>query len=270
MKPYWILRHHGSSSIRSLHHHPRSGLLAVGDDAGHVSLIDLRTLRPVWRWAPHSDSLLTVVIVGEDADHVVTHARDNSLKLWKLPRTPPSMVSSSEADSREPELVRTIGVNALNFSKCAIHQRLVAVPNALDAAYIDVLDLYTGVRLHEAIGRPDIKRAAGDRLPIVMSLHLLSDAAIAGYEDGWIKKWSLSTGDLLWQCRGHSESVMSISLCDESEPKFGMSVAADDRIAKFDLDTGSIRLTQTKTPGKASVVIAPAGRTFAVGGWDGS
>lgn len=108
-------------------------------------------------------------------------------------------------DETKPELVRTIGVNALNFSKCSYWNGKVAVPNALDAAYIDILDLQTGTREHEAIGRPDIKPSAGTRLPIVMSLHLLDDGVVAGYEDGYLKRWRLD-GELVWSTRGHSES----------------------------------------------------------------
>lgn len=52
--------------------------------------------------------------------------------------------------------------------------------------------------------------------------------------------------------------------------KFGVSVGADDRIARFDLLTGETQLLQAKTPGKASVAIAPDANTFVVGAWDGS
>lgn len=54
------------------------------------------------------------------------------------------------------------------------------------------------------------------------------------------------------------------------EKNFGISVGADDRIAHFDLTCGKVELLQTKNPGKASVVIAPDGKTFAVGQWDGA
>lgn len=265
MKPYWILRHHGSSSIRSLHF--AHNLLAVGDDAGHVSLVDLQTLRPKYRWAAHSDSVLTVLVVAPD--QVVSHARDNTLKLWRLPSKLPQFGAGAASETPTPEEVRSIGVNALNFSKCAYHDGMVAVPNALDAAYIDILGLHTGRRIHEAVGRPDIPPSTRNRLPIVMSLHLLPNAVVAGYEDGHVKSWSLSGDrDLLWQTKCHSESVMSIAIHPRSN--IGISVAADDRIARFDLDSGTPHLAQTKTPGKASTALAPDANTFAVGGWDGS
>ncbi len=156
MKPYWILRHHGSSSIRSLHHHRDHRLLGIGDDKGSVSLVDLKLLRARWRWDAHTDSILTVHIVSQH--QILTHARDNTLKLWTLPDTPPSFgaatQTSSDATSTTPTLIRTIGVNALNFSKCAYFDGKVAVPNALDAAYIDILDLNSGMRTHEAIADP--------------------------------------------------------------------------------------------------------------------
>ncbi|GAC96396.1 hypothetical protein PHSY_003976 [Pseudozyma hubeiensis SY62] len=270
-KPYWILRHHGSSSIRSLHH--AHGLLAIGDESGKASLVDLNTLRPRFFWTAHTDSILTVVIVN--SDQVITHARDNSLKLWKLPSAPASLGMSAligstsndkDPSTVSPELVRTIGVNALNFAKCSHLSSLLAVPNALDAAYIDILDLTNGHRTSEAVGRPDIKPPSRNRLPIVMSLHLLSpDELIVGYEDGYVKRWNAR--ELVWASRCHSESVMSVSISDRG---FGVSVGADDRVARFDLITGEVRLSQTRTAGKSSVEIAPDGETFLVGAWDGS
>ncbi|GAK63415.1 WD40 repeat-like protein [Moesziomyces antarcticus] len=233
MKPYWILRHHGSSSIRSLHHDHHS--LVVGDETGAVSIVDLHHLRPTVRWNAHTDSILTVISLG---DHVLTHSRDNNVHLWKLPHSPPAPGSLSQVEgAQEPQLIMSVGVNALNFSKCAYDDGRIAVPNALDAAYIDVIELPSGVRVVEAIGRPDIKRTAGSRMPIVMSLHLVAGGVVAGYEDG---------------------------------AQFGVSVGADDRIARFDLLSGETQLLQTKTPGKASVAIAPDANTFVVGAWDGS
>lgn len=270
-KPYWILRHHGSSSIRSLHH--AHGSLAIGDESGKASLVDLTALRPRFVWTAHTDSILTVVVV--DSDQVITHARDNSLKLWKLPPAHDSLGTSALIGSTSdddnpstatPELVRIIGVNALNFAKCSHLSSLVAVPNALDAAYIDILDLTNGHRTSEAVGRPDIKPSSRNRLPIVMSIHLLSpDELIAGYEDGYVKRWNAR--ELVWASRCHSESVMSVSISDRG---FGVSVGADDRIARFDLITGDVQLSQTRTAGKSSVEIAPDGETFVVGAWDGS
>ncbi|SPO23058.1 uncharacterized protein UTRI_01736 [Ustilago trichophora] len=267
MNPFWILRHHASSSIRSLHfsHH----LLAVGDDGGMVSFVDLHSLRPVFKWTAHKESILTVLVIAKN--QVVTHGRDNELKLWRLPNIPPSLGASSSTatEATTPELVRTIGVNALNFSRCSYNPSSgkIAVPNALDAAYIDILDLITGIRTHEAIGRPDIRPSAGNRLPIVMSLHLFEQEVIAGYEDGNVKKWNLD-GHLLWEAKCHSESVMSIAI--HKQGNFGISVGADDRIAHFDCNSGKTKLAQMKKSGKASTAIAPDGKSFAVGGWDGS
>ncbi|EST07555.1 WD40 repeat [Kalmanozyma brasiliensis GHG001] len=258
-KPFWILRHHGSSPIRSIHH--AHSLLAIGDDGGIVSLVNLVTFRPRFKWIAHTDSILTVLIVA--SDQVVTHARDNTLKLWHLPPTPPSLGLAES--SVEPELIREIGVNALNFARCSHHAGHIAVPHTLDAAYIDILDLHTGKRESEAIGRPDVKPTS--RLAIVMSLHLMKDdVVVAGYEDGWVKKWR--DGELMWSARCHSESVMSVAVCEKES--FGVSVGADDRIARFDLESGTVDWTRTRTPGKASVAISPDGKTVAVGGWDGS
>lgn len=178
-----------------------------------------------------------------------------------------------------------IGVNALNFASCSVDLALgtVAVPNALDPAYIDVLHLESGKRLHEAISRPDIlsykSRTTGGssaRQPIIMSLHLLGKGAnsiLAAYEDGFVARWSLD-GVQEWRTRCHSESVMATAISHGSgsntDPRFVVSVGADDRIAKVDVATGVLlRITTCATPGNASIAIAPNNTTFVVGGWDG-
>ncbi len=223
MKPYWILRHHGSSSIRSLHHDHHS--LVVGDETGAVSIVDLHHLRPTVRWNAHTDSILTVISLG---DHVLTHSRDNNVHLWKLPHSPPALGTLSQVEgAHEPQLIMSVGVNALNFSKCAYDDGRIAVPNALDAAYIDVIELPSGVRVVEAIGRPDVKRTAGSRMPIVMSLHLVAGGVVAGYEDGWVKRWSLD-GELVWQTRCHSES------CQYTHPSPAMVFATQSQLTICD------------------------------------
>ncbi|UTT94259.1 hypothetical protein NDA17_006203 [Ustilago hordei] len=271
-KPYWIIRHHGSTAIRSLSSHPSLNMLAAGDDCGLVSLSDLTNFRPRFKWKAHTDSILTVVILSRTC--LLTHSRDNTLKLWKLPS---SSCSSSwfgsgvrGVEERQPECVRMIAVNGLNFSKCSYRKGFVALPNTLDAAYIDVIDINTGIRTHEAIGKADISPSAF-RLPIVMSLHLTSNTVIAGYEDGWLKKWTLS-GSLLWQKRCHSEPLTCLDISQHLS--FGMSVAADDRLVRFSLhsqhDIYSPDMTRTNTPGHASIAIAPNGTSCALAAWNGS
>ncbi|PWZ00685.1 WD40 repeat-like protein [Testicularia cyperi] len=262
MKPFWVLRHHASASVRCLHYD--HGMLAVGDEQGQVSLVDLKTLRPRFSWKAHTDGLLTVIVLS--SSRVLTHGRDNNLHVWTLPDLS-DVDGTQDGQQAEPapSLVKTIGVNALNFASCSYRDGLIAVPNALDAAYIDILDLDSGIRTHEAISRPDIVRSSGQRLPIAMSLHLLQQSVLAGYEDGWVRRWSLD-GQLLWESRCHSESVMSTAICST----FGVSVGADDRIAKFDIKTGKTTIKETTAAGKATVAIAPNGQTCCVGGWDGS
>ncbi|SPC66826.1 uncharacterized protein UHOD_02347 [Ustilago sp. UG-2017b] len=269
-KPYWIIRHHGSTPIRSLSSHPTLNMLAAGDDCGQVSLLDLTSFRPRFKWKAHSDSILTVLVLSKTS--VLTHARDNTLKLWKLPSSSSPWLGTGvgRVEERQPECVRMIAVNGLNFSKCSYREGLVALPNTLDAAYIDILDLNTGIRTHEAIGKADISRSAS-RLPIVMSLHLTSNAVIAGYEDGWVKNWSLS-GILLWQQRCHSEPLTSLDISEHHS--FGISVAADDRLVRFSLhcqhDKHTPDMARTNTAGHASIVIAPNGKTCALAAWNGS
>lgn len=50
---------------------------------------------------------------------------------------------------------------------------------------------------------------------------------------------------------------------------FAVSVGADDRLVRYELDNGKTSIAQTKTSGHASITVRQDGRLVAIGGWDG-
>ncbi|KAK0533234.1 Astra associated protein 1 Asa1 [Tilletia horrida] len=146
-KPRWILRQHAPASIHALAFASASSgaLLLSGDSDGRVAITDLRSYRPRALWQAHTDIVLTV---AEHAGLVVTHGRDNLLKVWRpqgtssAHRVDPAASSDAPAEDASatlitapasgrgvelpiaanlmaslptPECVLTFDVNALNY-----------------------------------------------------------------------------------------------------------------------------------------------------------
>ncbi|GAB7362660.1 hypothetical protein MBLNU230_g2969t1 [Neophaeotheca triangularis] len=171
-QPTYTLRGH-TAQLHSLHFYsppslpsspPSSSrvLLFSGDADGWVVVWDLVTRRAVLVWRPHRGGVLGVGVWArrdegsgsgerEDADEgsgrgigdgwglrVVTHGRDNTLKVWELPASVTTSTTASntdldnqgfsttlptEDDTTEPKtpwLLHSLTVNALNFCSFAM------------------------------------------------------------------------------------------------------------------------------------------------------
>ncbi|PWN18895.1 hypothetical protein BCV69DRAFT_284517 [Microstroma glucosiphilum] len=218
----------------------QSRYLLIGDADGNVSLVDLTSYRAVAHWQAHKagTSILGVddwPYEGLDERYrrrgrrsskklrVVTHGRDNTLKIWSLivPSTS-ALGKTREAPLAEPNLLHTLQVNALNFCRFSLlpveagkgksrgqggadavgeestcegseEEAMLAVPHTLDSGYIDIYHLPSYTRLHTSIGSTSSataqRRVGGvTRAPIVMAMHLFrlcaQRAASVGDEEG--------------------------------------------------------------------------------------
>lgn len=80
-------------------------------------------------------------------------------------------------------------------------------------------------------------------------------------------------------CASHADVIFSpfipfsrlqvLALTVSPTFKFAVSVGADDRLVRYELDDGKTSTAQTKTSGHASITVRQDGRLMAVGGWDG-
>ncbi|PWN51452.1 WD40 repeat-like protein [Violaceomyces palustris] len=312
--PLWILRFHSPSPVHSVSLGSKHGLISCGDAQGRVSLTSISDYRPRFFWKAHNESILSAEIKDR---FIITHGRDNSIKVWRVSpsdsgslsqKAPPT--TGGELPSRMvenlplPELVKTLEVNSLNYCRFSFYplpaegersnlKGLIAVPNTLDAAFIDIYNIFSGRRLCEAIGKPSTPLAKRERPAILMSLKLFTFqdrselACLAAYEDGSLTLWSSDSSphDLLTQARAfswkvlwsekrHSEAVMAVDLSPKAE--FAISVSADDRLVRYSLDyprdeKPPVPLSRAVGhPGKASVAIRSDSKLIAVGGWDGN
>ncbi|CAD6896069.1 unnamed protein product [Tilletia laevis] len=216
-KPHWILRHHAPASIHALAFaSPKTLSSAVcllsGDGDGRVALTDLRSYRPRAFWQAHSDIILTV---AEHDGFLLTHGRDNTLKVWKergdalddeaaagrtdligqnaAVRVELPTAANLMASLPKPECILTLDVNALNYcsfallnhiptadlgspSQQAVQPFLLAVPHTIETAWIDIYEMPAKKRIFEAIGRPAVVDRS-NRPPILMAVHLFQKPA---------------------------------------------------------------------------------------------
>lgn len=300
--PIWILRHHAPSPIHALRlitlHDERSSpahaqtFVLAGDAQGRISLTALKDLRPRYFWQAHEQSILGLDIVQLDRQTCVmlSQGRDHKAHTFRLLATQTVSLnvlpSRIQQDLPVPELLFTLEINALNYCPISVMSKsdgaLVAVPHTLDSGYVDVLRLATKERIARAVGKADIQSSdsrASQRAPMCMTMHLMpaNDKGqlfrlLAGYEDGYVRLWSVEkggTGVLVWSERKHTESVMSS--CLSHDASVAVSVAADDRIVRYELAKGKqVHSVTCRSTGNASVVLREDDARIAVGGWDGA
>jgi ASTRA-associated protein 1 len=302
--PLWILRHHSPSPIHALKlvqlnrngkEDKRSAFILAGDSQGRVSFSSLYDVRPRYFWKAHEKGILGIDLIElEGKLAILSQGRDNKLhahqiklsNITSLAVLPPRI----QDDLIVPPLIRSLDVNALNYCPMSIlHQLeskqagpLVAIPHTLDSGFIDVIRLSPEERIARAVGQADIQSSSSraQRAPMCMSMQLLrcetkekSLRIISGYEDGFIRSWSIrkdGSSNLEWELRKHDESIMS-SACSQ-DGKFAVSVGADDVIALYQLkeDHQKAKTTKSRGMGHASVAIRKDGKLIAVGGWDGN
>ncbi|KAH7107519.1 WD-40 repeat-containing protein [Auriculariales sp. MPI-PUGE-AT-0066] len=292
--PIHILRNH-SAQISALSFSDDNERLYSADTAGRVTILSTRSLRPIASWPAHTDSVLTV---RELRHTVITHGRDNKLRVWQLP-TADAAVGDSATNPALPIPVEISAhdVNALNFCAFSLLRAqddstkdLIALPNLVDSNNADIWDLNTFERLHGAIGKPDGATATdySENNPrgetgILMSLHLFRDPQslnlLAGYESGNVILWRNTTqGSFTAHGRGwvvhlkwklHVESVMGMAV--SSDNSFALTISADPLIGFYPLGTDGpeARTFAIKQAGNAAIAIRPDDRVCAVGGWDG-
>ncbi|KAI9683621.1 MAG: ASTRA complex subunit [Trizodia sp. TS-e1964] len=160
-QPVYVLRGHASAihSIQFIRHNSR---LVTGDAEGWIVLWDTATRRPVAVWKAHDGAILGTCSWG--GSRIITHGRDNRLFVWELNSADEALfnqtlpVDEQLSYRRAPWLLHALHVNTLNFcafATCSVVDEadidtpsidasqsiLVAVPNALESASIDMFHL---------------------------------------------------------------------------------------------------------------------------------
>lgn len=285
--------------MRTLHV-SRTGLqLVSGDDEGFVVLWSLETRRPLAIWQAHSNALLTTRFWQNSSapdSLIVTHARDNKLRIWRHPfgadaspqayntSSLPSDPSNTSQEYPKPWLVYTQDMNALNFCSVAMsNTNIFAAPATISSERIDVyaLDSSFGVsRPFKALNASDslpldtqIKaEAAGNSreglLGAVMVLKIDNEVLLAGYESGHVVKFDLTTGKVQFIAETHKAPILSIV----TDSNVAYVSAANRDISLLDLSSGQCKIaTQLLHRGVASIDVLPllTRSLLVTAGWDG-
>ncbi|KAF1992854.1 WD40 repeat-like protein [Amniculicola lignicola CBS 123094] len=117
-QPAYIFRGHTSQihSVQIVHKNTR---LVTGDADGCVVCWKLESKRPVAVWRAHDAAILGTAEWG--VDRVITHGRDNTLRIWQMRATDEGRLSTilpAEGLSThrpKPWLLHSVPVNTLNF-----------------------------------------------------------------------------------------------------------------------------------------------------------
>ncbi|KAH4932604.1 hypothetical protein HBI65_211170 [Parastagonospora nodorum] len=117
-QPSYILRGH-ASQIHSVRFVRRNSRLLTGDADGWIVYWKLETKRALAVWKAHEGAILGAQEWGRDK--LITHGRDNSLRIWQLRAsdepTFSTVLPAEDATTPRPKpwLLYTLPVNTLNF-----------------------------------------------------------------------------------------------------------------------------------------------------------
>ncbi|EAS35319.2 WD repeat protein [Coccidioides immitis RS] len=241
--PVYVLRGH-AAPVHALHFYNQNTRLVSGDADGWAIVWNMTTKRPVATWKAHEGSILNVkgVKFAADGGHlcdaneqaasdssemrVFTHGRDNALRVWRLntkeeellDKRLPIEENSTPKNMKEPWLIYSITVNALNFCGFSIcfkpslsyepnlegscleqvssvdalpgscmpkvsSEMFIAVPNAMNTGGIDIFHLPSQKRICIIYADKSVNTG------MVMALEIFFSSAgdlyvVSGYEDG--------------------------------------------------------------------------------------
>ncbi|EIM20847.1 WD40 repeat-like protein [Wallemia mellicola CBS 633.66] len=288
--PLYIIRSH-ESSISKVSFNRNSDCILSADDDGVVVITSTKTMRSSRRWKAHESAVLTLEITD---DHLLTHGRDNLVKLWEI----------GDIHTEEdiiPNLIDRFHVNALNFcnvSLCVGPPTWLAAPHLTDSSTIDIWEIPSKERIFRSIGGEErgVDGRGESKTGLCMSLKLYRHAdthrLLAAYEDGSVVLYHLEnmTWKELWRVKKHNEAVMG--LCTTSDLRYAFTVSVDRCIVKYDLQeyesdetmiidssekitehTAKMPITKsytTQSNGHSSISVRKDSKILAVGCWNGS
>lgn len=299
--PSYIFRGH-QAAVHALHFFHDNHFFASGDSEGWVVIWRLSTRRPAAAWKAHDGNVMG--IKDWSRTRLITHGRDHKLRVWQVREEDFSQLSTKlpvdgclTAETKQPWLVHSLDVNALNFCAFAICRDpdvpstssqavaefpplLLASPNGLDNGGIDVFQLPSEQRVSKL--QSDTEMNAG----MVMSTRIFYNSAVGrlmlvvGYEDGQVAIYARTDQNVMpawiWErlarCKPHTQPVLSLDTSPDHT--FILTSSADANLAKFAIPekvNGHIeplKLSKTKHAGQQDLSVRSDGRIFATAGWD--
>ncbi|EME40712.1 hypothetical protein DOTSEDRAFT_177860 [Dothistroma septosporum NZE10] len=291
-QPAYVLRGH-SAHIHAVHFFRENARLITGDADGFVVIWSTASKRAVAVWRPHSTTILG--LRSWDDDKIISHGRDNKLLVWQLLEDGESDLSTSlpiddaQSERRQPWLLHSLRVNALNFCSFTLlplrpHGNndlpaegiLVATPGVQDGR-VNVTSLPDEERIATIPAPQDIKTG----MVMAVGMHFQQHEAsmpiqellvIAGYESGhaciWQQEGATRKWKLVYAQKHHSQPVLSLST-SPSQPCFFTS-SADAVVVRHTFGEAAVpaKSVQTKHAGQQGLVVRNDDKIFATAGWD--
>ncbi|KAB0359942.1 hypothetical protein FD754_004098 [Muntiacus muntjak] len=247
-------------------------LLLSGSLRGLVHVWSLETRRPLTALDGHRGQCVTWLHTLPRGSQLLSQGRDLQLCMWDL------------AEGRNA-VVDAVRLESMGFCRASVlaegpQRWMVAVPGrGNDEVQVLELPSKTSVSC--------LKPEAGARLGMPMCLQLWQAESssrpllLAGYEDGSLALWDVSTRKVCSRIACHSEPVMGLAL--DPRRARGVSGSAEKALAVWSLEGqqalqrgpgspspgrwASTHLGLTN-PGIADVKIRPDSKILATAGWD--
>ncbi|KAF1965207.1 WD40 repeat-like protein [Bimuria novae-zelandiae CBS 107.79] len=257
-RPSYIFRGH-NAHIHSVQILRRNTCLLTGDADGWVVCWKLETKRPLAVWKAHDAAILgTAEWVP---DNIITHGRDNALRIWQLKAGDHSFSTVLPADGTDPHrpkpwLLHSLPVNTLNF--CAF---TMCYQRGKVDAYADLPPTGSSGPIYIAVPGRDDKKAEVYQFPdeklvcvvpkiealdtgMVMALKLAHHqpsnniVVIAGYEGGFtavhlvpdsprgIRTLTLELAQTIYLSQPHTQPVLSVDALPDGTGFFSSSADA--------------------------------------------
>ncbi|KXT04717.1 hypothetical protein AC579_610 [Pseudocercospora musae] len=270
-QPAYVLRGH-SAQVHAVRYVRDNTRLLTGDAGGWVVLWSTSTKRAAAVWKAHSNTILG--LRDWEDDKIITHGRDNKLRVWQLRETDEPTFSKllpiedSSSERKEPWLLHTLQVNALNFCSFAMCHAIPASGDlASDEIFIGTPGIQDGHINVTSLPNEDriatIPNPKNESTGMVMSIGLAFRPEskqlliLGGYESGHA-------------CKTHTQPVLSLDIALDHKCFFTSS--ADAIIGRHPLNERDVGLpakaVQTKHAGQQGLTVRNDGKIFATAGWD--
>ncbi|XP_014799551.1 PREDICTED: guanine nucleotide-binding protein subunit beta-like protein 1 [Calidris pugnax] len=260
--PQFVLRGAGAPvhALRFCAQEPAVPVLFSGSENGFIHVWNLQTHRVDTALDGHGRKSVYCVETMGGRDSLLSQGRDQRICLWDL----------AEGRTAVTDSILTENVG---FCKCSLVE--VAPGRWLMAMAAKALQEVQVLELPSKTSVCTLKPEAGAKLGMPMCLKLWqpscgSPLLLAGYEDGSVVLWNLSTGRALSQLVCHQEPVMSLDF--DSEKARGISGSSEKVLSIWSLnEQQNLQVYKTHelvNAGISAVTIRPDKKILATAGWD--
>ncbi|XP_007119143.1 guanine nucleotide-binding protein subunit beta-like protein 1 isoform X4 [Physeter macrocephalus] len=236
-------------------------LLLSGSLRGLVHIWSLQTRRVVATLDGHGGQCVTWLQTLPQGPQLLSQGRDLKLCVWDLAEGRNAVVDSV--------LLESVGFCRGSVLAGGLQRWMLAVPGR-GSDEVQILEMPSKTSVCS------LKPEAQARLGMPMCLQLWqADTSprpllLAGYEDGSVALWDVSSRKVCSRVACHTEPVMGLDF--DSQEARGVSGSAEKALAVWSLDEQQalqVRGTHVLTnPGIADIKIRPDRRILATAGWD--